>query len=49
MVIDFFNLACEIRNKVYEDLLFTSDRITIELGGKSSSNPYMVARLYLTP
>lgn len=47
MAIDFFNLASEIRNKVYEELLFASDLITIEL---TSNSPYMVnGRLYLFP
>ncbi|PVH73262.1 hypothetical protein DL98DRAFT_520068 [Cadophora sp. DSE1049] len=49
MVIDFFNFASEIRDKVYEELLFTSDLITIELTTDSSSSPYMVKGPYLFP
>jgi hypothetical protein len=49
MVINFFDLASEIRNKVYEELLFTSDLITIELTTDSSNSPYMVKEPYLYP
>jgi hypothetical protein len=49
MVINFFNFASEIRNKVYEELLFASDLITIELTTDSSNSPYMVKGPYLYP